>query len=307
MISDYKKVLFILFLTVTVSIELFSQTAPNPFYGGKTDQSAPVVRKPLFRNSAFYNTIAAWQKTLRDRIAQFILSLKKGENESAIFIILGISFIYGVIHALGPGHRKTVMFSYFIAHDARPVHGIAAGLGLSVLHAGSALTLVLLLYFFVRQTFLLKKVQFEVILEAVSYGSIAVLGFVLFILKASALINKRQKTEGKTITSQQLVPLILAAGLVPCPGASSILIFSLSAGFITIGILGVLVMSFGMAITISAISVAAIMGKKKILEITEKRNALHVLIHGGLELTGACIIFLFGLFMFFPFLSMGRL
>jgi len=302
-----KKILIIFFLTIAVSIELFSQTDSNPFYGGNTKKHSTAVRKPFFRNSTFYKNIASWQKILRDRIAQYILSLKNGDNRYSILIILGICFFYGVIHALGPGHRKTVMFSYFMANDARPYHGILAGLGLSILHASSALILILSLYIFVRHDFLPKKIQFELIMEEVSYGSIAILGFILIILKLFSIVRKKKnKEQDDPVRVKRLIPLILTAGIVPCPGASSILIFSLAAGFVTIGIFGVLTMSLGMAVSISSISVIAILGKKKLLNVMENHSKIKFLIQEGIELSGALIIFLFGIFMFLPFLNIGR-
>ena len=298
-----KRLLVLTFILFIVSTELFPQSGTNPFYGGNTGKKVVISRKPLFRNSTFYNTIALWQKKLRDSIAKLILSIKNGKNKHAILLILLISFVYGIIHALGPGHRKTVMFSYFIANDARPYHGILAGIGLSVLHAGSALVLILSLYFFIRQAFLPKKIQFELVMEEISYGSISILGIILIILKLFAIVKKKREEKNNSTKVKRLLPLILVSGIVPCPGASSILIFSIAAGYITIGIFGVLAMSLGMAVTISLVSVLAILGKKKLLDIMENHNKLHFFVQEGIELLGGLIIFLFGIFMFLPFLT----
>jgi len=72
-----------------------------------------------------------------------------------------------------------------------------------------------------------------------------------------------------------------------------------------LGVFGVIAISLGMAVTISAVSVLSIPGKKRILKITEKQGRLNTFMHEGIEITGAVIIFLFGLFMMLPFLASG--
>ena len=46
-------------------------------------------------------------------IKKYLLEVQKGEDKSALFLLLMASFIYGVIHSIGPGHGKALAFSYF--------------------------------------------------------------------------------------------------------------------------------------------------------------------------------------------------
>jgi len=307
--TKLNKVLFLLFFIILFIPICHSQSVANPFYSGKDVHNVAIGRKTLFHNSKFYTVIARWQKSMREKIAGFILMLKNNKKKSAIYIVLLISFLYGIVHALGPGHRKTVLFSYFMARDARPVEGIMAGFLLSDLHAGSAITLILILYFFVKGSFLNQKVQIEFLMEEISYGGIAALGFILILFKLFKLMAKKKRERNvddcSSINSPKLFLPIMLSGLVPCPGASSIMIFSLAAGFLALGIFGVVAMSLGMAITISTLSVISILGKRGILRVSEKHARFYNFLHESIETGAALTIFLFGLLMLIPFLAVG--
>ena len=227
---DLKRIPVFLIFIIVIQRNSYSRTAVNPFYSGKAVQHITARRQPLFRNSKFYNTIAKWQKSIGGKIANSILSLKGGHNKSTVIIILLVSFLYGIIHALGPGHRKTVLFSYFMARDAKPRDGIMAGFFLSILHAGSAIVLILFLYLIVKGSFLNGKVHAEIIMEKISYRSITAIGFLLIVYKVFLLLKKKGRSLNAADFSQtgspQLILPIMLSGLVPCPGASSIMIFS---------------------------------------------------------------------------------
>src|SRR6218665_4107736 len=50
---------------------------------------------------------------------------------TAFWVLGGLSFLYGIFHAAGPGHGKVVISSYVLANEAQ----IRRGVGLSFLSA----------------------------------------------------------------------------------------------------------------------------------------------------------------------------
>ncbi|HET7911870.1 MAG TPA: nickel transporter, partial [Pseudolabrys sp.] len=54
---------------------------------------------------------------------------------SAAYTLLGISFLYGVFHAAGPGHGKAVISSYLVANNETWRRGIVLSFASAILQA----------------------------------------------------------------------------------------------------------------------------------------------------------------------------
>ena len=59
----------------------------------------------------------------------------------AIFAAMAAAVLFGVVHALMPGHGKTVLVSYHLGQPGRLRDGIANGAILSLTHVGLAVVL----------------------------------------------------------------------------------------------------------------------------------------------------------------------
>jgi nickel/cobalt exporter len=106
---------------------------------------------------------------------------------SAIWIFLGICFLYGIFHAAGPGHGKAVISSYLVANDETWRRGVVLSAAASLLQAVVAVTVVLILAGVIgatRQT--MGKTAYWI--EMVSYALIALMGARLTWVKGRGLI-----------------------------------------------------------------------------------------------------------------------
>jgi ABC-type nickel/cobalt efflux system permease component RcnA/ABC-type uncharacterized transport system substrate-binding protein len=119
---------------------------------------------------------------LRDRQAEAhgalkssVQRLKSEQPLRAVLLLAGISLLYGVLHAAGPGHGKAVISSYVLA-DGRTVR---RGVALSFLAAGvqalSAVALVGVLIVALRWTGLQSRAM-EAWLETASWALVALIG-----------------------------------------------------------------------------------------------------------------------------------
>ena len=61
---------------------------------------------------------------------------------SAVWTLLGISFVYGIFHAAGPGHGKAVISSYLVANDETWRRGIVLSFASAMLQAFVAIAVV---------------------------------------------------------------------------------------------------------------------------------------------------------------------
>src|ERR1700737_193704 len=62
---------------------------------------------------------------------------------TAVWTLLALSFLYGIVHAAGPGHGKAVVSSYLLATRQTLRNGIVLAFVASLAQAGGAIALVL--------------------------------------------------------------------------------------------------------------------------------------------------------------------
>jgi ABC-type nickel/cobalt efflux system permease component RcnA len=193
-------------------------------------------------------------------------SLHETGSRAALLLILSLSFLYGVLHAAGPGHGKAVVASYFIANKAHWTSSIVMGGLISLVQGISAIAIVGVL------GLVLRWAQFEIldqttVIEFVSYGLIALIGVVMLwrALRHSGHFHHHHAHDagnahghGALACRKLDVRLVLVAGSVPCASAIIMMLFALANDVITVGIVAVLVMSLGMGMTVSALGILAI-------------------------------------------------
>ena len=59
-----------------------------------------------------------------------------------MWTLLGVSFLYGIFHAAGPGHGKAVISSYLVANEETWRRGIVLSFASALLQAFVAVALV---------------------------------------------------------------------------------------------------------------------------------------------------------------------
>ena len=103
----------------------------------------------------------------------------------ALWLLMGTSFVYGVLHAAGPGHGKAVLASYMVANRRALRRGIVLSFLAALLQALVAIALVTVLSMVLHVTAAGMR-DAATMIERLSYGGIALLGAWLVWRKASA-------------------------------------------------------------------------------------------------------------------------
>ena len=113
---------------------------------------------------------------------------------SAAYTLIGVSFIYGVFHAAGPGHGKAVISSYLVANDETWRRGIVLSFASAVLQALTAIVIVGVAAVVLGATAKAMGDTVRVI-EMVSYGLIILIGLRLLWVKGRSFLHLLRRQE----------------------------------------------------------------------------------------------------------------
>ena len=119
-----------------------------------------------------------------------VKSLKTDNPLAGAFTLAGLSFLYGILHAVGPGHGKTIISSYVVANEETVRRGILISFIASALQAFTAVALVGVLLIGLRATGLQVN-AWSSQLESVSYALIALVGLYLLWTQIVRLWRRR--------------------------------------------------------------------------------------------------------------------
>jgi ABC-type nickel/cobalt efflux system permease component RcnA len=309
--SVLRRILLTAVIAALCSISAGAET-PNPFTssGGPSRLSAPA--------SGGIATLAPLLRSLTDRLAELAREIRESKTPGPMLALALVSLLYGIFHALGPGHGKTIVSTFFLAKEARLRHSLIAGYLIALVHAVSALTIVLALFFIVRGVFSTGFESASRIVQTLSFGAIALIGAVMLVQrirgkehshrfgKAHEHQHEHQhehehEHEGEPglVTGRELFGIALASGVVPCPGASAVILVCLSLNVLLAGIVAVTMISLGMGLTVTVIGTAAILAKRGVLKVSSAgREGLSSIARRVVEIAGAAVLFIFGLVFF---------
>lgn len=291
------RVFVLILLSLLLIWEVVPAKAQNPFTS-KDDQqqvsSAPSLPHPFLARIAF------WQQELNRKMAALTREAKETGSIRPLLALIIIAFAYGVLHAAGPGHGKAVTVSYLLSRGKNLSLGILLGNLTALFHALSGVGLVLAVHFVLQKGVAGSLGSVTHTTQLISYGLIVLLGAVLLIRSMVSWCrqtgNERSSSIGrsKDRLSHPLWPAI-AAGMIPCPGVVLVMLFCMSLDVLGLGLLLVTFLTLGMAVTISAVGVASLVGKNLVLKALGRRQAIVENIERGIETLAALMLTALGL------------
>jgi nickel/cobalt exporter len=146
--------------------------APHP----ATDMSASGLMSWIFaEQAAFYRSLSG-----------FIRASK--EDGAAMWGLFGISFLYGVFHAVGPGHGKAVISSYLVANDESWRRGVVLSFASAAIQSVVAIIIVAIAAILLGAT--AKAIGLTVhLVEITSYGLVILIGLRLVYAKGRGFLT----------------------------------------------------------------------------------------------------------------------
>ena len=159
----------------------------NPFAATEVAPAPPSAFAPRPATAPFQSTgplgrLFAWvldkQQGLQRMLATSVKGLKTDNPMAGALTLAGLSFLYGILHAVGPGHGKTIISSYVVANEETVRRGVIISFIAAGLQALTAVVLVGLLLFGLKASGLQVNAWSNK-LESVSYAMIALVGLYL--------------------------------------------------------------------------------------------------------------------------------
>ncbi|MBU0580825.1 MAG: hypothetical protein KKA19_06580 [Candidatus Margulisbacteria bacterium] len=288
------KKIFCLFLILFL---LSSALLANPFAAKKTKNTVATPIGSRFLPKSFI----AIQNDLKSNLTQVFKSIKKQNNFASYFVLIFLSFLYGIFHAAGPGHRKTIIFSLFISKKAHFWEPTIAGMLMATLHAFTSVFLILFIYIFISRFKMGLVSEASQFLQVLTYAILALFISMLLIWKIYNLIKHKGHHHKYLMESNSLYSTIIISGLIPCPGATIIMIFAISLAMVWQGVLAVIAMSLGMGITISLAGYLAYFGKEAIFNAFKQQEEKIERLSNILEISGLLLILFITLYMILPY------
>jgi nickel/cobalt transporter (NicO) family protein len=164
---------------VTFAIALGAHTAAfadaNPFAGVRQPAPTGITGWILAEQSRFYRALSGLIRAAKT-------------DGSALWALMGISFIYGIFHAAGPGHGKAVISSYLVANEETWRRGIVLSFASALLQAVTAIVIVGVAAALLGAT---AKMMGDTVraIEIVSYALIVLLGARLLWVKGRGFLR----------------------------------------------------------------------------------------------------------------------
>lgn len=257
------------------------------------------------------------QKKLRENIAAKITAMKNGES-GIIWTFLLICFLYGMLHALGPGHGKSIVVGYFLARKGKWKHGVALGAGITFTHTLSAVILLFVLYGILKAAVFPSFELGRQGIEKVSYGLVCFTGLLLMGIAIHDLVkllrNRRacnnaggenkigenkagEVAVSKNTSWKELIGVAAVTGIVPCPAVALIVLFCLLNSMVALALASAGAVCVGMTVTNMLFGIAAIALKTGIDKGAAKTGWLAAYIHIVASFAGGLVVLLAGLFM----------
>jgi nickel/cobalt exporter len=299
-----------------------AQTANKPTSEIKIDKKKLLVQP---RNSdgslimvSFWDDPVLWvreqQQAFYGSMSGTLRQIKTTSPYAAAWTLMFLSFGYGIFHAAGPGHGKTVISAWLLATENELKRGIVIAFLSSVIQALVAILLVSVLLLLVASASSTAR-DMAGFLESASYAMIGAMGLYLIwtALRPHAQhvdhhhdhhhehvhdehCGHTHVAEAKQVRGQwsltKAFSLAFAVGIRPCTGAILVLILANALGIYWAGVASTLVMAIGTFLTVSVIAAIAVYSKKLAMRLASRDDrwlgwlGFTLRLGGGLAIAG---------------------
>jgi ABC-type nickel/cobalt efflux system permease component RcnA len=255
-----------------------------------TAGAAPANAKPLTLRDGRPVVVA------RDRFAELIAA--PNLTPGVILIGLLIAFALGGMHAMSPGHGKTVVGAYLVGSRGTAKHAAFLGATVTITHTVGVFALGLVTLFASR--YVIPEKLYPV-LGFVSGALVVAIGLSLFTkrLRVSLGVAAHDHdhlhnhdghdhgdgghthlppgANGSEVTWRNLLALGVSGGIMPCPSALVVMLAAISMNRVGYGLVLIVAFSLGLAGALTAAGLAFVYGGKLLSRIPSSGKLMRAL------------------------------
>ena len=308
-------------------LEAGTHVAPQAHDGAKTtgaaDGSGRISRGAPTRKSRT-GTMLSLGNDIRSLIAA-----QRGIRGLAPIALLALA--YGVLHALGPGHQKTLVSGYLISEGGGLRAALAASGIASASHAASVIGLFALLALIGSGLGVMDVTRAGNLVTVVSGVLLIALALIMVYRRLTGLIaafrgeddrhgscacggdhasgghhhetspRDRGVAKSAPVAKRSAIPLLVSGSLSPCPGAALFLLYGFHAGNPGAGLVAVVAISLGMWITLIVIGIASVAVRSAgIAGVARKKNARARYVPAAFGVLGSAAVLVFAVLTVIP-------
>jgi ABC-type nickel/cobalt efflux system permease component RcnA len=212
-----------------------------------------------------------------DRVADAGFARLIGHERLGVWFVvasIAAAIFWGAAHALSPGHGKTIVTAYLVGQRGTPRHAALLGLIVTATHTAGVFALGLVTLLLSR--FVVPDRLYPWLTLA---SGLLVVGIGVSVLRSR--IRRRHGHEHhyphSHISRRSLVAVGVSGGLLPCPSALVVLLAAISLHRIAYGFVLIFAFSFGLAISITGIGLAAVLAKRVFRRVNFEGRAVALL------------------------------
>src|SRR4051794_28229747 len=186
--------------------------------------------------------LIVWQRWIYGALSADLIRFAETHDWVALAAVLPAGVLFGAIHALTPGHGKSILASYLVGSRLASLRATGVASVMALTHVGTAVLIAVTAAPLITRT--LGGVGRAPSLELLSRGLLVAIGLWLI----------ARAWRGRAHPHSEGIAVGFIAGLVPCPLTLFAMLFAMSRGAIEAGFVFAAAMMLGVLSTLSVVS-----------------------------------------------------
>jgi nickel/cobalt exporter len=209
-------------------------------------------------------------------------------GRGVLLLLLLAAFGWGALHALSPGHGKSMVAAYLVGTRGTARHAVALGVTVTIAHTAGVFALGLVTL--ALSQYVLPEDLYPWLTLA---SGLLVVGVGIGVLRARVRkvradhhhdhdhhhehAHDHDHDHQHEVSWRALIAMGASAGLIPCPSALVVLLAALSQHQVVLGLLLITAFSFGLAATITGIGLAVVYARSLVSRLNVPSRAASAL------------------------------